>query len=78
MNISEMKALSYSDLRGLYRKYLLSQDIKQSSVNTAFTDAFYLWRKGSYDQFWAVVESPYFEEVAKTALIDYAAANWAR
>ena len=69
MNIKKMKDLSYEDLRGLYRKYLLSQNTKLSTVNTAFTDTFYLWRKGSCDQFWTVIEAPDFEKTAKDALL---------
>ena len=75
MNIEEMKALSYSDLRGQYREYLLRQKLNPLSVSTAFSDTFYLWRKGSYDQFWAVVEAPNFEEAAKVALIKVLSIN---
>lgn len=69
MDISKLKVLSYDDLRGLYKNYLLSQNYKQSTVNTAYTDTFYLWKKGSREQFWAVVEAPDFETVGKTELI---------
>lgn len=75
MDISKMKALSYEDLRGQYREYLLRQKLNPLSVSTAFSDTFYLWRKGSRDQFWSVVESPKFEEVAKASLINTLSEN---
>ncbi len=64
-----MKALSYEELRDLYKGFLHSQDISKLTINTAYTDTFYLWRKGSKDLFWNVVASTDFENVAKDELI---------
>lgn len=64
-----MKALSYEELRDLYKGFLHSQDISKLTINTAYTDTFYLWRKGSKDLFWNVVASTDFENVAKDGLI---------
>ena len=41
-----------------------------TAVVTSCTDAFYLWRKGSYDLFWTTVTSANFEQDAKDNLID--------
>ena len=64
-----MKALSYEELRALYKKFLHSQDISKATVNTAYVDTFYLWRKGSKELFWNVVTSTDFESDAKEELL---------
>lgn len=69
MDINKMKALSYDDLRARYRKFLHSQNISELTINTAYTDTFYLWRKESKDLFWNAVTATDFEKVAKEALI---------
>lgn len=63
-----MKAHSYDELRSLYRIFLNSQNISKPTINTAFTDTFYLWRKGSKELFWDTVTAMDFERVAKEAL----------
>lgn len=55
MEINNMKALSYEELRALYKKFLHSQNISKATINTAYVDTFYLWRKESKDLFWNVV-----------------------
>ena len=69
LDISKMKALSYDELRALYREFLHSQSISKSTINTSYVDTFYLWRKGSKDLFWNTVNSAAFENDAKEALI---------
>jgi hypothetical protein len=64
-----MKALSYEELRALYRNFLHSQNISKLTVNTAYADTFYLWRNGSKDLFWNAVTSTDFENAAKNELI---------
>lgn len=64
-----MKALPYDELRALYRNFLHSQNISKATINTAYVDTFYLWRKGSKDLFWNVVNATDFETEAKNALI---------
>jgi len=63
-----MKALSFEELRALYRKFLNSLDYKQTTIDTSYSDSFYLWKKESKDLFWNVVTSTDFESVAKEAL----------
>lgn len=69
MDINKMKALSYDELRALYRNFLHSQNISKATINTAYVDTFYLWRKGSKDLFWNAVIATDFENEAKNALI---------
>lgn len=69
MDIDKMKALSYEELRDSYRNFLHSQNISELTINTAYTDTFYLWRKGSKDLFWNAVTSTDFENAAKNELI---------
>jgi len=63
-----MKELSFEELRALYKIFLHSQDFAKSTVNTSYSDSFYLWKKGSKELFWNVVTSTDFESVAKEAL----------
>ena len=69
MDTNKMKALPYDELRALYRNFLHSQNISQLTINTAYTDTFYLWRKGSKDLFWNAVTDTDFEDTAKNELI---------
>ena len=63
-----MKAQSYDELRGLYRSFLHHQKISKETINTIYTDTFYLWRKGSRELFWDAVNAKDFENEAKTVL----------
>ncbi|WP_155591268.1 PD-(D/E)XK nuclease family protein [Lysinibacillus cavernae] len=69
MDINKMKTLSYDELRALYKIFLQSQDISRATINTAYVDTFYLWRKGSQELFWNAVNATDFENEAKGALI---------
>ncbi|MBU3220923.1 PD-(D/E)XK nuclease family protein [Clostridium algidicarnis] len=64
-----MKALPYDELRTLYRNFLHSQNISQLTINTAYTNTFYLWRKGSKELFWNAVTDTDFEDTSKNELI---------
>ncbi len=69
MDINKIKALPYDELRALYKNFLNSQNISTATINTAYVDTFYLWRKGSKDLFWNAVNATDFETEAKNALI---------
>ncbi len=64
-----MPILPYDELRALYKNFLHGQSISKATINTAYVDTFYLWRKGSKDLFWNAVNATDFEMDAKTALI---------
>ncbi|MBC2397438.1 PD-(D/E)XK nuclease family protein [Clostridium tetanomorphum] len=70
-----MKALPYDELRALYKKFLHSQNISTATINTAYVDTFYLWRKGNKDLFWNAVNATDFETEAKGALIQALSEN---
>lgn len=69
MDINNLKALSYEELRALYRSFLHSQNISKLTINTAYADTFYLWRKESKELFWNAVTATDFENEARNALI---------
>ena len=69
LDLIGMKALSYEELRALYKKFLLRQKISKATINTAYTDTFYLWRKGSRELFWSTVTASDFESEARKTLI---------
>lgn len=75
MDIEKMRALSYEELRPLYKNFLYSQNISKLTINTAYVDTFYLWRKGGGDLFWNAVMATDFENVAKAALIKVLSEN---
>lgn len=75
MDINKLKTLQYEGLRALYRKFLHSQDISKATINTAFVDTFYLWRKGSKELFWNVVTANNFESEARNTLIKVLSEN---
>ena len=64
-----MKSLSFEELRALYKIFLHSHDYAKTTINTSYSDSFYLWNKGSRDLFWTVVTSTDFESMAKVALL---------
>ncbi len=68
MNLEIVKKLSYDELRKKYRNYMQNEGFGKSSIQTAYSDTFYLWRKERPDVFWTVVEAPDFEEIAQTIL----------
>ncbi len=75
MDINKIKALPYDELRALYKNFLNSQNISTATINTAYVDTFYLWRKGNKDLFWNAVNATDFETEAKGALIQALSEN---
>ncbi|WP_423363030.1 PD-(D/E)XK nuclease family protein [Mycoplasma sp. P36-A1] len=69
MDLNSMRALSYDELRSLYRKFLHNQRISKATINTAYVDTFYLWRKESKELFWDVLATTNFEKEARNALL---------
>lgn len=75
MDINKMKALSFEELRALYKSFLQSQDFAKTTISTAYADSFYLWKKGSKDLFWNAVTATDFENAAKNALLKVLSEN---
>ncbi len=70
MDIEYLKKLSYEDLRSLYLDFLKEQTISKLTINTAYSDTFYLWRNGSYEVFWDAVTAENFEEKSREKLLN--------
>lgn len=68
MNLETAKTLSFDELRNAYRNYLQNAGLKKSTIQTAYSDTFYLWKNVNHDAFWSAVEASDFENVARDAL----------
>lgn len=64
-----MRSLSYNELRSLYRNFLKTQKIIDSTINTAYSDTFYLWRNENKELFWNTVTDTDFENVARITIL---------
>lgn len=70
MDIEYAKALSYKEIRKLYKTYLQSLEFGRNTVDTTLGDSFYLWNNGGKDLFWRTVTSNDFETDARKVLTD--------
>lgn len=70
MEINKLKEMSFDELRMVYKGHLQKLNISKSTISTAYTDTFYLWRHCGSKLFWDVVLSSDFEIVAKKFLIE--------
>ena len=68
MNLKTAQSLSYEQLRKAYREYLLETGLSKNTIQTAYSDTFYLWRNGSPGEFWSSVAADDFDSAAKAAL----------
>jgi hypothetical protein len=64
MLLNELKRLTLSEVRQVYRAYLSNADYSPSTIQTATSDSFYIWRKVGADVFWEVIETSTFENTA--------------
>lgn len=65
----KIRSLNFDELRVLYKEYLQNLDISTLTISTAYSDTFYLWRKGSKELFWSTVTATDFENVARLELL---------
>ena len=75
MSVSELRPLTFDEVRALYRAYLESGTLSKNTIQTAYSDTFYLWRNVSREVFWDVLESENFEEKGRSALRSALQAN---
>lgn len=75
MNTADFKAKGFDELRAQYKAYLIALGLSRSTISTAYTDTFYLWRRVSKETFWRVLESDNFEADARATLLDALRAN---
>lgn len=64
MIIDEMKKLTLQEIQDMYCDYLKKQNLSKSTIQTCCTDAFYLYRNDNTIDFWELLKSPNFEELA--------------
>lgn len=60
-----LQALSYGALRKIWKDFVETLDVAESTKTTMYTDAFYLWRHNDKELFWNIVLDDNFEETAK-------------
>lgn len=70
MNIKEIIELPYEEIRLKYRAYMLGQGLSGNTINTAYSESFYIWKKASAEVFWQTVLSASFEEDAKHVIME--------
>lgn len=70
MDISQMKIMSFNEIRVLYKSFLQRQSFSKNTIGTAYSDTFYLWKHGSSELFWDMVTAADFPESAKEKLIE--------
>ena len=57
MDTKFWKKMNYDDIRAAYLRFLQQQGIGPNTIKTAYTDTFYLWRRGGEKLFWKAVDS---------------------
>lgn len=65
---TDLQTLPFEKAKEVYREYLMSLGMGESTIKTTVSDTFYLWKNASKEIFWQVVCSDDFEEQAKTEL----------
>lgn len=68
MDLKTARALSFDELRNCYREHLQKIGLSKNTIQTAYSDSFYLWRNMSNEVFWSVIAAENFEETAREAL----------
>lgn len=64
MIIDEIKKLTLQEIQDMYCDYLKKQNLSKNTIQTSCTDAFYLYRNDNTIDFWELLKSPNFEELA--------------
>ena len=62
--IDDIKKLTLQEIKDMYYTYLLNQKLSKNTIQTCCTDAFYLYRNDNTIDFWELLKSPNFEELA--------------
>lgn len=68
MEVQYLKTFDYIEIKAAYKSHLINNSLSSSTINTMITDALYIWRNGSKDLFWEVVQSNDFELKASETL----------
>lgn len=62
--IDGIKKLSLSEIQDIYCNYLKTQNLSPNTIQTSRNDAFYLYKNDNTMDFWELLESSNFEELA--------------
>lgn len=68
MNVDKIKTLKLQEIKDIYCDYLKKENLSENTIQTYCTDTFYLYRKNGPKEFWALIENPNFENLAKEKL----------
>ena len=64
MILDQIHQLSFEQIRDAYTEYLKAQNLSPLTVQTSRSDAFYLLRYDKSLDFWGMLQSDDFEEIA--------------
>lgn len=64
VTIDEIKKLSLPEIQDIYCSYLKTKNLSSNTIQTARSDAFYLYRNDKTVDFWDLLTSHNFEELA--------------
>lgn len=70
MFIIELKSLKLAELKQEYSNWLNTQNLSPNTIKTSKMDAFYVLKHNPNFNFWRMIESENFEEIAKSVLED--------
>ena len=68
MILEQIRQLPFEQIRDAYTEYLKAQDLSPLTVQTSRSDAFYLLRHDNSLDFWGMLQSDDFEEIAYSHL----------
>jgi len=68
MFFDKIEEVSFVEIREAYTKYLEAQNLSSSTIQTSRSDAFYLLRHDKSLDFWSMLQSSDFEEIARSHL----------
>ena len=66
--VDKIKTLKLQEIKDIYFDYLKKENLSENTIQTYCTDTFYLYRKNGPKEFWALIENPDFENLAKEKL----------
>ena len=65
MRIEMLKSLDFSRLKDVYTDWLNNQGLSIGTINTAKADAFYILKYNPDFDYWGMIESDDFEDIAR-------------
>lgn len=79
MSIAILKEFTYKELQGWFRHRMELKGWNKGTIDTYYSDAFYVWRKETPEAFWKLIESTNFkaeaEEKIQSLLLKYSSGN---